>query len=146
MHRGFSVKKICCSLGPMHRPFCSIPGWNFDASFGQFAVLCVTYNKWCEMFLDEKNRSRVVRKDKWCETMCNEIEMTRILAFKRSFLMLSYYRIFRFYVESISFLKDNSSVELFYLQAKQSIYKARSYISRYFILNRSSLKPQQSEN
>ncbi len=30
---------------------------------------------------------------------------------------------FRFFIESISYLRDTATVELFYLQAKQSIFK-----------------------
>ena len=39
--------------------------------------------------------------------------------------MLCLVFIFRFYIESIAYLKDNATIELFYLQAKQSVYKVR---------------------
>lgn len=32
----------------------------------------------------------------------------------------------RFYIESISYLKDNATIELFFLNAKSCIYKVRS--------------------
>lgn len=32
----------------------------------------------------------------------------------------------RFYIESISYLKDNATIELFFLNAKSCIYKVRT--------------------
>lgn len=34
--------------------------------------------------------------------------------------------VFRFYIESISYLKDNATIELFFLNAKSIIYKVNS--------------------
>ena len=34
---------------------------------------------------------------------------------------------FRFYIESISYLKDNATIELFFLNAKSCIYKVRTW-------------------
>lgn len=36
---------------------------------------------------------------------------------------------FRFYIESISYLKDNATIELFFLNAKSCIYKVSSILS-----------------
>lgn len=35
--------------------------------------------------------------------------------------------VFRFYIESISYLKDNATIELFFLNAKSIIYKVQSF-------------------
>lgn len=37
--------------------------------------------------------------------------------------------VFRFYIESISYLKDNATIELFFLNAKSIIYKVKQLLS-----------------
>lgn len=38
-----------------------------------------------------------------------------------------FFCVFRFYIESISYLKDNATIELFFLNAKSIIYKVNCY-------------------
>lgn len=40
--------------------------------------------------------------------------------------LISFGFLFRFYIESISYLKDNATIELFFLNAKSCIYKVRT--------------------
>lgn len=42
----------------------------------------------------------------------------------------NYYLIFRFYIESISFLKDKTTVELFFLNAKSCVHQVRLSVLR----------------
>ena len=46
----------------------------------------------------------------------------KVTAVLRNFLLC-----FRFYIESISYLKDNATIELFFLNAKSIIYKVNSF-------------------
>lgn len=44
-------------------------------------------------------------------------------------MVLVLFLIFRFYIESISFLKDKTTVELFFLNAKSCVHQVRLGVS-----------------
>lgn len=44
-----------------------------------------------------------------------------------------FFYVFRFYIESISYLKDNATIELFFLNAKSIIYKVNSLFCRHYV-------------
>lgn len=49
--------------------------------------------------------------------------MLCFLIYIKCFFVIALYR---FYIESISYLKDNATIELFFLNAKSCIYKVMS--------------------